>query len=270
MPHGMTLHGMFDSHAHYDAKPFDPDRDRLLSEGLPAAGVENVVNVGCDHASIAASIALAQKYDYVYCAVGHHPHTAKDTRADYLDDLRRLAKENKVVAIGEIGLDYHYDFSPRDVQQRVFCEQLELARALSLPVVIHSREATEDTLRILRQYRPAGIVHCFSGSAETARQVLSLGMYIGFTGVVTFKNARRTLEAAAAVPLGRLLVETDCPYMAPEPFRGKRCDSTLLAQTIRVLAAVKGIGEQELALRTAENARAVYRIQRPAASSICL
>lgn len=254
------LNGIFDSHAHYDDKPFDPDRAALLGKTLPEAGISNLVNVGNDYRSIGAGMALAREYAYIYCAVGHHPHTAKDVRPGYLDELREYAKDPKVVAIGEIGLDYHYDFSPREVQQKVLREQLGLARDLGMPVIIHSREAMRDTLDLLREFRPEGVVHCFSGSAESAEEILSLGMYIGFTGVVTFKNAKKALEAALATPLERLLVETDCPYMAPEPFRGKRCDSTMLPHTIQALAALKGVGAQELATATAENARCMYRI----------
>lgn len=254
------MYAIFDSHAHYDANPFNPDRDELLSHTLPGAGIMGVVNIGNDHPSIKASWELSQQYDYFWCAVGHHPHTAQDVHADYLDELRDYLSRPKVVALGEIGLDYHYDFSPRDVQQRVFREQLELARELDKPVVIHTREATQDTMQLLHEFRPKGIVHCFSGSAETAREVVALGMYVGFTGVVTFANARKTLEALAAVPLERLLIETDCPYMAPVPMRGKRCDSTMLPNTIRAIAAVKGVSEEEIAEITVKNAQRVYNI----------
>lgn len=254
------LNGIFDSHAHYDSSKFDTDRDTLLSGGLKAAGVEWVVNIGNDYPSIDAGVALSRQYENVYCTVGHHPHTAKDVRPDYLTQLETLCKLPKVVAIGEIGLDYHYDFSPREVQGRVFREQLALAKALDIPVVIHSREATADTMAMLREFRPKGVVHCFSGSAETAREVLALGMYIGFTGVVTFKGAKKALETAAAVPLERLVVETDCPYMAPVPHRGERCDSTMLPCTIATLAELKGVSEQELCHITAENAKRLYEI----------
>ena len=256
------LQHIFDSHAHYDSKPFDPDRKKLLGEILPANGIEAVVNVGNDYPSIAASVALAEEYPYFYCAVGHHPHTAKEVQEGYLDELEQLCRHPKVVAIGEIGLDYHYDFSPREVQKQVFREQLELAKKLNFPVIIHSREATADTLALLREYRPEGIVHCFSGSAETAKEILGLGMYLGFTGVVTFSNARKVVEAAAATPLNRMLIETDCPYMAPVPKRGTRCDSTLLPYTAEVLAGIKGVPVQELVDRTNENAYAAYRIAR--------
>ena len=166
------------------------------------------------------------------------------------------------MALGEIGLDYYYDdASPRDVQRKIFEEQLALAKDLDVPVIIHNRDAHQDTLELLNKYRPKGIVHCFSGSAEVAKEMLRLGMYIGFTGVITFKNARRAVEAAAEVPLDRLLIETDCPYMAPEPFRGKRCDSTMLTQMAQKLAEIKGVEPQQLADQTFANACTVYGIR---------
>lgn len=256
----VLLHGIFDSHAHYDDTQFDPDRRELLDEILPACGIAGIVNIGNDYRSIAQGLELAKKYDYITCALGHHPHSAKDVKEDYLTELRELLSHPKAVAVGEIGLDYHYDYSPREVQKRVFREQLELARELDMPVVIHSREATEDTLALLREYRPAGVVHCFSGSAQTAKEILKLDMYLGFTGVVTFKGAKKALEAVAVVPPERLLIETDCPYMAPVPKRGERCDSSLLPYTIAAIAAVKGMGEQALVDITAQNARDVYRL----------
>ena len=166
----------------------------------------------------------------------------------------------KVAALGEIGLDYHWDEPPRDIQREAFERQLKLAVRLDIPVIIHSRDATEDTMRLLAQYRPKGVMHCFSGSAETAKEVVKLGMYVGFTGVVTFKNARRALEAAAVVPIDRLLLETDCPYMAPVPFRGKRTTSDMIAYSAEVLARVKGISAQELIDRTRENAMRLFNI----------
>ena len=165
------------------------------------------------------------------------------------------------MALGEIGLDYYYDDdAPRDIQKKIFEEQLALAKDLDVPVIIHNRDAHQDTLDLLKKYRPKGIMHCFSGSAEVAKEVLRLGMYVGFTGVITFKNARRAIEAAAEVPLDHLLIETDCPYMAPEPFRGKRCDSTMLFRMAEKLAEIKGIHPQQLADQTFHNACAVYNI----------
>lgn len=254
------MHSIFDSHAHYDDEAFDADRDTLLSETLPAAGVRAVMNAGASRASSLAGIALAQRYSFVYCAAGYHPQAALEPREGWLSELEGFLKQPKVMALGEIGLDYHYETAPRDVQKDVFEKQLALAVSLDVPVIIHSREATADTLELLRRYRPAGVVHCFSGSAETAAEVVRLGMYVGFTGVVTFKNANKAVKAAQAVPLDRMLVETDCPYMAPHPHRGKRCDSTLLPLTIEKLAQIKGIGAQEMASATAGNAARLYRI----------
>lgn len=251
---------IFDSHAHYLDARFDDDRESVLT-GLKDAGVAYVTEIGCNMPNSYDCVSLSERYDFVYAAVGVHPHDAQNANAGYLDELKALLEKPKVVALGEIGLDYHYDFSPRDVQLRVFEEQLKLAKELDRPVVIHDREAHEPTLRLLTQYRPKGIVHCFSGSAEMAKQLVQLGFYIGFTGVVTFKNARKTLEAAAAVPMDRLLLETDCPYMAPEPFRGKRCDSSMIEKTAQALSNVKGIPMQELIDQCNENTRRVYELK---------
>lgn len=254
------MHNIFDSHAHYDDRQFDPDRGSVLSS-LPEAGVRFVMNAASNLASAADGIALARRHNFVYCSAGIHPHEAKDAPAGLEERLRALVRgEEKVRAVGEIGLDYHYDFSPREIQLEVFERQLALAKELDLPVIVHDREAHADTLRLLRKHRPRGIVHCFSGSAEMARELVEMGLYIGFTGAVTFKNARRPLEAAAAVPPERLLIETDCPYMAPEPFRGRRCDSSMLPRVATALAAVKGLAPQELANRTCRNACAVFNI----------
>lgn len=254
------LTGMFDSHAHYDDEKFQLDRTQVL-ENLWKNGVARVMNIGADLSSSRAAVGLAENYGQIYAAVGIHPHSTPVTPDDYLAQLEAMVKEcPKVRAIGEIGLDYYYDGSYKPLQKRFFIEQLVLAKQLGLPVVIHDRDAHGDTMDILREYRPKGIVHCFSGSAEMAAQVTALGMYVGFTGVVTFKNARRSLEAAQIVPLDRMLIETDCPYMAPVPYRGKRCDSTMLPQTVEVLASIKGVSPEELVRITYENACCVYEI----------
>lgn len=253
------MNGIFDSHAHYDNERFDEDRDEVLAS-LSQNGVCNIINVGCDKASSLASVALAEKYPFCYAAVGYHPHEAAEAKSGYLDELAELTKAKKVIAIGEIGLDYHYDFSPRDIQRRVFEEQLILANTLSLPVIIHAREASADYLDSLERYKPRGVVHCFAGSAETAKKVISMGLYIGFTGVVTFKNARKTLEAVLQTPLDRLLIETDCPYMAPEPFRGQRCRSDMLDKTAEAIANVKGISTQEVIDIARENTKRLFAI----------
>ncbi|MBQ9109417.1 MAG: TatD family hydrolase [Oscillospiraceae bacterium] len=254
------LTGIFDSHAHYDQKRFDADREEVIA-ALAAAGVSRVMNAASDLPSSRDAMALAEKYPFFWCSVGIHPHEAEDAPADYLDQLRQLAKHPKVQAIGEIGLDYHYDFSPRDIQRRVFEEQLILAKELDMPVIIHDREAHAETMELLTKYRPRGVVHCFSGSAEMAQQVAQLGMYVGFTGTVTFKNARKPLEAVAAVPEDKILMETDCPYMAPEPLRGRRCDSSMLPYTAAAMAAARGITPQQMVDIAARNACRLFGIE---------
>ncbi len=253
------MQNIFDSHAHYDSEKFDEDRDEVLSS-LPSKGVAFVMNAASNLASAKQSIALAEEYDFVYASAGVHPHDAAGAPHDLSVQLHELLSHPKVKAVGEIGLDYHYDFSPREKQLEVFELQLKIALEHDLPVIIHDREAHADTLRLLQQYRPKGIVHCYSGSGEMAKELLRLGLYIGFTGVITFKNARKTIEAAEAIPLDRLLVETDCPYMAPEPFRGRRCDSSMIEKTAEVLARIKNVPTQDLLGITCDNARIIYNI----------
>ncbi len=256
----LYLNHIFDSHAHYDDPRFNEDRETLLA-AMAGHGVEKIMNIGNTTQANLAGIALAEQYPFIHCTVGVHPDQAPEMQPGYLDLLAQQSRHPKVHAIGEIGLDYFYDdASPREVQRRVFEEQLALAKDLALPVVIHNRDAHQDTLELLKKYRPKGIMHCFSGSAELAQEVVRLGMYVGFTGVITFKNARKAVEAAAAVPLERLLVETDCPYMAPEPYRGKRCDSTMLHRMVEKLGELKGISPQEMADITWENACRIYGI----------
>ena len=256
----LYLNHIFDSHAHYDDPRFNEDRETLLA-AMAGHGVEKIMNIGNTTQANLAGIALAEQYPFIHCTVGIHPDQAPEMQPGYLDLLAQQSRHPKVHAIGEIGLDYFYDdASPREVQRRVFEEQLALAKDLALPVVIHNRDAHQDTLELLKKYRPKGIMHCFSGSAELAQEVVRLGMYVGFTGVITFKNARKAVEAAAAVPLERLLVETDCPDMAPEPYRGKRCDSTMLHRMVEKLGELKGISPQEMADITWENACRVYGI----------
>ncbi len=250
---------IFDSHAHYDDKAFDPDREALLAS-FPGEGVCAAVNVGCDLASSRASIALAERYSFIWAAVGVHPENAGEAGGDWLGELSGLLSAKRAVALGEIGLDYHYDTPDRETQKRVFEAQLRLAAERGIPVIIHSRDAAEDTMSLLRRYRPKGVMHCFSGSVETAKEALSMGLHLGFTGVVSFKNARRAKEAAAIVPPDRLLLETDCPYMAPEPFRGRRSDSTMIPHTASAIAAVRGVSPQEVLLLATENARRLFDI----------
>ena len=251
---------IFDTHSHYADSAFDGDRDELLA-ALPDKGVRFAALAGSSMQDSAENVALAQKYGYIYAAVGVHPESVDETPSDYREKLTELVKSSeKVRAIGEIGLDYHYENYYRDKQILFFRQQLELARELSLPVIVHSRNASEDTLDILKEYRPAGVVHCFSGSAEVAKEVIKLGMYIGFTGVLTFKNAKKALRALEAVPLDRLLLETDCPYMAPEPLRGRRCDSSMICYTAEKAAQIKGVSTQELLDITCRNGMDFYHI----------
>lgn len=242
-----------DSHAHYDDEQFDIDRDELLDR-LHENGVRNIVNIGCSLERSQFSVDLAEKYPFVYAAVGIHPEDAPDTPDGYLSKVEFWTANPKVVAIGEIGLDYHYEGFDRELQLRFFEEQLDLAERSGLPVIIHSRDATEDTMNILRRRgRVKGVMHCFSGSAETARQVLELGMNISFTGVLTFKNARKAVEAVKVIPLDRLMLETDCPYMAPEPYRGKRCDSSMITRVIDKIAEIKEVSPETVAETTMAN-----------------
>ena len=256
----MEYRGIFDTHAHYDDERFDEDRDTVLGS-LAEHGVSLVVDPACDLASCEKTLALSAKYRFLYSAVGVHPHSAEsDGTGDWLQRIEAFAKRKKVVAIGEIGLDYHYDFSPREKQMEAFAAQLALANDLGLPVIIHDREAHADTLELVQRYRPKGIIHCYSGSAEMVREFVKLGMYIGFTGSVTFKNASKLLLAAAEVPEDRILLETDCPYMAPVPYRGTRCDSTLIPATAERLAEIRGTDAQTLIDRAHKNGCRVYGI----------
>lgn len=251
---------IFDTHAHYADSAFDGDREQVLAE-LPGKGVKLVMLAASGLDDSRDNVLLAQKYDYIYASVGVHPESVDETPADYIGTLRELiASEPKIKAVGEIGLDYHYEGYDREKQIRFFREQLELAKELDMPVIVHSRNAAEDTVEILKEYCPKGVVHCFSGSAETAREIVKTGMYIGFTGVLTFKNAKKALKALEAVPMDRLLMETDCPYMAPEPFRGSRCDSSMIAYTAAKAAEIKGIPVEELLEITCRNGMKMYDI----------
>lgn len=252
---------IFDTHAHYTDSAFDDDRDSLILS-LRENNVECVMQACTDIPDAVKIQELADRYDFLYASVGIHPENIADgIPQNAYDELKRLAAHKKVLAIGEIGLDYHYEGYDREAQIKLFRMQLELARELSLPVIIHSRDATEDCMNILREYRPCGVMHCFSGSAETATEVVKLGMYIGFTGVLTFKNAKKALRALQAVPEDRLVLETDCPYMAPVPFRGKRCDSSMIAYTAEAAAAVLGKSKDEVLKQTFENALALYNLK---------
>ena len=252
------FNNIFDSHAHYDDKWFDDDRaDVLLT--LPQKGVCGVVNNAVNLQTAKTAIEYAEKYDYFYATVGFHPENLSDITPGYLDEMEKLLQHKKAVAIGEIGLDYHWDI-PRDLQKREFERQLAFSKDMDMPVVVHDREAHGDTMELLRKYRPKGLVHCFSGSRELMKEVMRLQMYISLGGVVTFKNARQSVEVAAEVPLDRLLLETDAPYMAPVPFRGKRCDSSMIIYCAEKIASLRGITTQQLLDITRENALRMYDI----------
>ena len=253
---------LFDTHAHMDDRAFDPDRAQLLGSALPQANIGLLMNPGCSAASSEAAAALAREYDYIYAAVGSHPDAADEVNDRVLERYRQLCAENKKIrAIGEIGLDYHYEDIPRDIQKRAFRAQMDLARELKMPVIVHEREAHQDGMEIVTEFpEVTGVFHCFSGSAEMAKWLISRGWYVGFTGVLTFKNARRALEAAAAVPRDRVVLETDCPYMSPEPFRGKRNDPTRLYRMAEALAGVWGVPTEEAERITFENGKRLYQL----------
>lgn len=251
---------LFDTHAHLDDARFDEDREALLRE-LPQKDIGLLMDPGCSLPSSRAALALAEKHHWIYAAVGSHPDDADQVNDDTMEAYRRLAQSPRVKAIGEIGLDYHYEDIPREVQQETFRKQMALARELDLPVIIHEREAHEDGLRIVSEFPDVtGVFHCFSGSREMAEYLVARGWYIGFTGVLTFKNARRALEAAAAIPLERIVIETDCPYMAPEPFRGRRNNPGYVYRMAEKLAEIRGIPVEEAENATFENGKRLYRI----------
>ena len=252
---------LFDTHAHMDSRSFDCDRQALLAE-LPSRGIRYLMNPGCSLASSHAAVELANKYDYIYAAVGSHPDAADEVNDAVIAEYRELCKLNpKIKAIGEIGLDYHYEDIPRDLQKKTFIAQLELARELDLPVIVHERDAHEDGMAIIKSFPTVtGVFHCYSGSAEMARQLVDLGWYFGFTGVLTFKNARRAVETTASIPIERIVLETDCPYMAPTPFRGKRNDPGYLYRMAEQLAEIRGRSVEEIHEITVENGKRLYRI----------
>ena len=252
---------LFDTHAHLDDRAFDADREALL-EALPGQDLRLLMNPGCSLESSRNAVKLANAYDYIYAAVGSHPDAADEVNDEVLEEYRKLCRANpKVKAIGEIGLDYHYEDIPRELQKKAFTAQMELARELDLPVIVHEREAHEDGMNMVKAF-PAvtGVFHCYSGSAEMARQLVDLGWYIGFTGVLTFKNARKAVEVAASIPLDRIVIETDCPYMAPEPFRGKRNDPGKIYRMAEKLAEIRGLELEEIQKITVENGKRLYRI----------
>lgn len=251
---------LFDSHAHLNDSAFDPDRDELI-RGLPEKGVGLVMNVGCSLESSRECVKMAETYPHMYASVGSHPDSASEVNEAVLDEYRMLCKHHKVKAIGEIGLDYYYEDIPRHIQQKAFRMQMELAQEMNMPVIVHERDAHEDGLMIVKDFPTVtGVFHCYSGSAEMAQQLVDMGWYIGFTGVLTFKNARKAVQTATSIPLERIVLETDCPYMAPEPFRGKRNDPGYLFRMAEKLAELRGVSVEEVEKITAENAKQLYRI----------
>ena len=252
---------LFDTHAHMDDRAFDEDRAALLAD-LPNQQIALLMNPGCSLESSRNAVKLANAYDYIYAAVGSHPDAADEVNAEVLEEYRVLCKQNpKIRAIGEIGLDYHYEDIPRELQQKAFRAQMALAAELNLPVIVHERDAHEDGMAIVKEFpQVTGVFHCYSGSAEMARQLVDLGWYIGFTGVLTFKNARKAVEVAASIPLERIVLETDCPYMAPEPFRGKRNDPGKLYRMAEKLAEIRGMSVEEIHRITVENGKRLYRM----------
>ena len=252
---------LFDTHAHMNDPAYDNDREEVLL-GLKDKGVELMMNVGCCLESSRDCIAMAEKYPFVYASVGSHPDSADEVNDAVLEEYKKLCKlHNKVKAIGEIGLDYYYEDIPREVQKQAFRMQMELAQELDMPVIVHEREAHDDGMRIVKEFKNVtGVFHCYSGSAEMARQLVDLGWYIGFTGVLTFKNARKAVETAERIPLDRIVLETDCPFMAPVPFRGKRNDPGYLYLMAERLAELRNISVEEVHRITTENGKRLYRI----------
>ena len=254
---------IFDTHAHYDDEQFDTDRDALL-RGMAEQNVGTIINVGASLEGCWRSVELAHQYPFVYAAVGIHPDEVGDLNEESFARLRETARmEEKVVAIGEIGLDYHWDVQPHEVQKYWFVKQMELAKELDLPIAVHSRDAAKDTFDLIaaRGKGQRGVIHCYSGSKEMARDYLNMGYYLGVGGVVTFKNARVLKEVVEYAPLDRLLTETDCPYLSPVPFRGKRNDSRNIAYVLEMIAQLKGISREEAEQATWENAMRMYRIR---------
>lgn len=252
---------IFDSHAHYDDESYNEDREQVIKE-LKENAVVGVLNCGASLRGAKASLKLAEKYDFFYAAVGIHPEHADELTEEALIEIREMTKSPKVKAIGEIGLDYYWEENPsKEVQIETFRKQMQLAKELNLPVIIHDRDAHKDTLDIMKEFPEViGVLHCFSGSVEFARECLKLGYYIGFTGVITFKNAKKALEVVKEVPMDRILVETDAPYMSPTPYRGKRNRSDYIKYMIEKIAEIKELPVQEIEERTIQNARDLLKI----------
>ncbi|MEK4197821.1 TatD family hydrolase [Cytobacillus sp. FSL K6-0265] len=253
---------LFDTHVHLNAEQYDEDLEEVIMRAREA-GVEKMVVVGFDRPTIERAMELIEQYDFLYASIGWHPVDAIDMTEEDLIWIEELSKHPKVVAIGEMGLDYHWDKSPKDVQKDVFRQQIQLAKKVKLPIIIHNREATADIVEILKEENAAevgGIMHCFSGSPETAKECIDMNFYISLGGPVTFKNARKPKEVAAEIPLEKLLIETDCPYLAPHPFRGKRNEPSYVKLVCEQIAEIKNIPVEEVAAITTENAKKLFAI----------
>lgn len=255
------LNNIFDSHCHYDDSWFGDESEKIIGDSLSST-VCGMIHASVNNKSSEFGIKMSKKFNHFYTSVGVHPENLCDLTDNYLEDLRKYVKENeKVVAIGEIGLDYHYKGYDRKKQIETFVNQIILANELDLPVIVHLRDANEDGMEILKKYKPKGVMHCFSGSLETAKEVLALGMYISFTGVLTFKNSKKAHKALSVIPIERLLLETDCPYMAPEPFRGKRCQSTMISELAKEISKEKNLSPQEVINITTNNTKTLFNIK---------
>ena len=250
---------IFETHAHYDDEQFDMDREALLLS-MPEQGIGTIVNVSATYASCQRVVDLVQKYPFMYAAVGIHPDEVGSLNEERFQQMKELCKQEKVVAVGEIGLDYYWDNESHDLQKEWFVRQLDLARELNLPVLIHSREAAADTMEIMKQYGQGlkGVIHCFSYSKEMAAEYVKMGFYIGVGGVVTFKNARKLKETVQEIPLTSIVLETDCPYLAPVPYRGKRNNSAYIKYIAEEIAGIKGVSYEEVVEQTEKNARDLY------------
>ena len=251
---------IFDTHAHYDDEQFDEDREALIAS-FANAGIGNVVNIGASMASSERSVELAHKYDFIYAAVGVHPSEVEELDESAIERLTVLGKDSKCVAIGEIGLDYHWPEPAPEIQKKWFVRQLEFAREMKLPVVIHSRDAAKDTMDIMHDEHAediGGVVHCFSYSKEIAKECVDMGFYIGVGGVITFKNGRKLREVVEETPMEKIILETDCPYLSPEPYRGKRNSSLNLPYVVKEISNIKGISEEDVIRITEENAKRMY------------
>lgn len=253
---------LFETHTHLNAQEFDEDREEVIARAREN-GVGTIVNIGFNAETIPTCIELAEKYDFIYAVVGWHPQDARDMTDEHLSWIEELTRHPKVIGLGEMGLDYYWDTSPKDVQADVFRKQIRLARKVGMPIVIHNRDAHQDVINILREEKAAevgGIMHCYSGSWETAKMALDMNFYISFAGPLTFKNAKQPKEVAAKVPLDRLLIETDSPYLTPHPFRGKRNESGYVRYVCEEMANIRGLSCEEMARITAENARRLFRL----------